>query len=335
MPITANTTTSHTKGNIIRGESLRDLRPYGILSAAVAIGVFDGLHTGHQAVIRKLCEESKRLNTTPVLVTFAPHPKSVLDSGNEPPMLISYEERTRLAEELGCKAVITLPFTRKLAELSPDDFLNHVLFGQGVEIKAVCVGTEWRFGRGASGGAELLTERSSHGGFEFYPVPEVILNGNKVSSSMIRKAISEGDIELAKKALGRRPFITGEVVHGNRIATEQLHCATANVQASSGAVPGDGVYAAFAITEAMPGRRIPAVVNIGMAPTFQVGERRIEAHLMQAEAIDLYGETLTLEFSARLRSERTFATAELLMEQIRTDSKQAQEILSNEQKERM
>ncbi|MBP5585935.1 MAG: riboflavin biosynthesis protein RibF [Lentisphaeria bacterium] len=292
----------------------------GIRDAVFAIGTFDGLHRGHVAVVRAMLEESRRLNAAPAVLTFHPHPRAVLTPGNPPPLLMSRERKLSILAALGVRAVVSLPFTKEFASLSPGEFLSRCLLAGPVRVRGVCVGSMWRFGAKGEGDVALLQKFASELGFVCRAVPEIRDEYGVVSSTKIREALAAGDVAFAARCLGRRPAVSGVVVTGYGVAGNTLHCATANLDVRCGMLPANGVYAAFAI---VGNERFPAVVNIGVAPTFDSygngGQIRVEAHLLVDGAPDLYGREMALGFAARIRGERKFGSPEELAARIQED----------------
>ena len=303
----------------------------GIRDVVFAIGTFDGLHLGHLAVMRAMLEESRRLNSAPAVLTFHPHPRAVLTPDNQPPLLMSRERKLSILASLGVRAVVTLPFTKEFAALSPEDFLTRCLISGPVRVRGVCVGSRWRFGARGAGDVGFLQKRAAELGFACLAVPETRDGQDIVSSTSIRAALSAGDVESAARCLGRRPAVSGVVVGGYGVAGSTLRCATANLDVRCGMLPANGVYAAFA---SVGGERFPAVVNIGVAPTFDShgngGKVRVEAHLLVDGAPDLYGREMALGFAARIRDERRFGSPEELAARIPEDIRIARSVLEKQ-----
>ena len=308
-----------------------ELADHGIRDVVFAIGTFDGLHRGHVAVVQAMLKESRRLNTAPAVLTFHPHPRAVLTPDNPPPLLMSRERKLSILASLGVRAVVFLPFTKEFASLSPDGFLSRCLLSGAVRVRGVCVGSMWRFGARGAGDVAFLKQRANELGFVCRAVPEVRDERGIVSSTKIREALAAGDVAFAAHCLGRRPAVSGVVVSGYGVAGNTLHCATANLDVRCGMLPANGVYAAFA---AVGNERFPAVVNIGVAPTFgsygNGGQVRVEAHLLTDGAPDLYGKEMALGFAARIRDEHKFGSPEELAVRIREDIRLARAAL-NEQ----
>ena len=297
-----------------------ELADHGIRDVVFAIGTFDGLHRGHLAVINAMLEESRRMDAAPAVLTFRPHPRAVLSPENPPPLLMSRERKLSILASLGVRAVVSLPFTKEFAALSPEDFLTRCLISGRVRVRGVCVGSQWHFGARGAGDVAFLKKRANEFGFVFRAVPEIRDGDGIVSSTKIREALAAGDVEFAARCLGRRPAVSGVVVKGYGVAGNALHCATANLDVRGGMLPANGVYAAFAV---VGDERFPAVVNIGVAPTFDSygngGKVRVEAHLLTDGAPDLYGREMALGFAARIRGERKFSSPEELAARIPED----------------
>ena len=292
----------------------------GIRDVVFAIGTFDGLHRGHVAVVQTMLDESRRLNASPAVLTFHPHPRAVLTPDNPPSLLMSRERKLSILASLGVRAVVTLPFTKEFAALSPGAFLSRCLLSGQVRVRGVCAGSLWRFGAHGAGDVAFLRKRAAELGFVCRAVPEIRDGHGIVSSTKIREALAAGDVAFAAHCLGRRPAVSGVVVSGYGVAGSTLHCATANLDVRCGMLPANGVYAAFAV---VGDERFPAVVNIGVAPTFDSygngGRVRVEAHLLTDGAPDLYGKEMALGFAARIRGERKFGSPEELAAHIPED----------------
>ncbi|MBQ9336388.1 MAG: riboflavin biosynthesis protein RibF [Lentisphaeria bacterium] len=310
-------------------KQIADLAAYGIGRAVIAIGVFDGVHRGHRKLLTELLTVSAELDCTPVVMTFFPHPRSLLTEC-PPELLYSPDEKIRLLREQGVKAVVTVPFTREFAALPPGDFLAQSVFDGQVDVRGICVGRHWRFGAKAAGNAEFLADLAVRKKFRFSAVDELCLSdGQVVSSSAIREAIRHGDLPRAEQMLGRRYSLSGKVSHGYRQAGKRLDTPTANLEIEFGVLPPYGVYAGRA--QLPDGRRFPAAVNIGVSPTFreQYGEigPRVEVHLLEGFDEDIYGREIRLELAGSVRPERTFPDAAALKRQISDDIIRIKEIL--------
>ncbi|MGE0454208.1 MAG: bifunctional riboflavin kinase/FAD synthetase [Vicinamibacteria bacterium] len=293
---------------------LDDLRPRGWPSPAVAIGNFDGVHLGHQALVRRIVERARATTGSAVVLTFDPHPARVLAPERAPEALLTLEQRAELLAGLGVDRLAVLPFDAAMAGLAPEAFAERVLAG-ALGARAVVVGEQFRFGRGRSGDVAMLRAAGARLGFEVLSVAPVVEAGVRVSSSRVRAALAAGEVELAGRLLGRLPFVDGRVVRGDGRG-RQLGFPTANLDVLNQALPGPGVYAAWC--RLPDGRMHGAAANVGRRPTFGGGDLTVEAHLLD-HAGDLYDRTLRLSFVRRLREERRFDGGDELARQIGAD----------------
>jgi len=290
--------------------------------SAVAIGVFDGVHRGHQAVIEDLVEGAAALGLCPIALTFDPHPLEFLAPERAPRLLGSIEHRVELLGRLGVEIVGVLPFPI-IRDLAPAVFATEVLSDR-LMARQVAVGADFRFGRDREGDLTLLTEAGARAGFEVKAVSLVTAAGGEVvSSSQIRSMLEQGEVEAAERMLGRPFELRGPVIHGDARG-RAIGFPTANLHIPDRlAVPAYGVYAAWAHWE---GLERPAVVNIGVRPTFGKDGRTVEAHLLGFDG-DLYGVEMTLRFVERIRPEVRFDGVEALVAQIGRDVQAAAAIL--------
>jgi riboflavin kinase / FMN adenylyltransferase len=273
----------------------------------VAVGEFDGVHLGHREVIRG----------SDTVLTFEPHPLQVVRPEAAPKLLTSFPIKADLIASLGVEELVVIPFDRRFAEQTPQEFIDHVLIDR-LRATHVSVGENFRFGHRAAGDPQTLT---SDPRFETRVVALVEIDGEIVSSSHIRALVQAGEIEAAARMLGAPFQIRGEVVAGDRRG-RKLGYPTANIVPDEALVhPGHGVYVALADGDC-------AAVNVGVRPTFGTGRAvLVEAYVLDRE-LDLYGHTLRVEFLRRLRGERRFPNAEALVEQMRRDVEQAREVCS-------
>jgi len=286
----------------IKVTSLPDAEPR---PRRVAIGTFDGVHVGHRAVIGK----------ADTVLTFDPHPLSVIHPEAEPKLLMPFPVKRDVIEGLGVEELVVIPFDRDFAAIDPDEFIERILIGQ-LGATEVAVGENFRFGAKAKGTPELLASRSE---FETLVVPLVEVDGETVSSTRIRALVSAGEVDEAAECLGAPFMVEGIVVSGDQRG-RTLGFPTANLVPDDALVcPGHGVYAAFA-----NGR--PAAVNVGVRPTFESGRGvLIETYILDHDE-DLYGKTLRVAFAKRLRGEKRFAGTEELIAQMHRDVEQAREV---------
>lgn len=268
----------------------------------VAIGTFDGVHRGHQAVI----------DDADTVLTFDPHPLSVLNPAALPKLIMTFELKRDVIEGLGVRELVVIPFDEGFARLTAEQFVEQVLI-ERLGARRVSVGENFRFGARARGDAELLASRPE---FETRVVPLVEVDGEAVSSTRIRALVAAGEVESARRCLGAPVMLEGTVVEGDQRGRE-LGFPTANIVPDDRlAIPGHGVYAAFA-------NGAPAAVNVGVRPTFATGRGvLVESYLIDRDE-DLYGSTLRVAFVGRLRGERRFAGVEELIAQMRIDVEDA------------
>lgn len=289
----------------------------------LAIGVFDGVHLGHQAVIRRALDAAQTRGGTAVVVTFDPHPMRVLRPDQAPRLLTSTEHKLRLIRDLGVAHQLVIHFDKEFAATEPEDFIRS-LAAAARPLREICVGFEWSFGKGRAGNLALLDRLGAQLGFEEVGLPAITIEGEIVSSTLIRRAIEEGNLERAAMFLGRPFTILGTVVEGDKLG-RTIGFPTANLSAHNEQYPPNGVYAVEVRrgTETLRG-----VVNIGVRPTIAnaSGERVLEAHIF-AFSGDLYGEDLEITFRKFLRPEQKFAGLDALKAQIARDAEAAREAL--------
>lgn len=283
-----------------------------------AIGVFDGVHCGHQAIIKRAVKEAQERNAESVVITFKPHPQQVIGKEKDLPILTDLELKTELIEQLGVDILIVIEFTTEFAGISPERFVDEILIK---ELHSVCVvvGERFRFGRGASGDVDFLKEYCSRRGITVISVPLVKVEGKPVSSTRIRKLLSQGDFQGAKSMLGRYPRITGVVVRGHGRGGKVLGFPTANVETpDTASVPHRGVYAGWVTFDKGP--RYLCVIDIGTSPTFDRQSERMEIHVHVPDFdADLYGKQVELEIHEKIRQEKVFGSTQALTERIRSD----------------
>ncbi len=289
----------------------------------VALGVFDGVHRGHQEIFRQLTAMAKQRHATPVALFFEPHPKTVV-APPAPLPLTSCETRMELLRSCGVEEIVAMPFTQALSLLSPEEFLERTF--EGLEVTGFCVGENWRFGKGNAGNPSLLAEWSRKHGAETVVVPSVMLKGEPISSTRIRHAILEGNLALATAMLGRPHRIGGVVEHGWGNGHAKTQFPTANLDEKAGLFPPRGVYAAHVRLDKDERN---AIAYVGDAPTIRKDVRKLltEVHLLESPEEELYGKFITVEFWQFLRGERLFGSAEELSAQIRLDIEAAKGVL--------
>lgn len=290
--------------------------------SVVTVGVFDGMHLGHRALLERLLQRARELDCDPVVFSFREHPDALL-KGSAPPPLTTIDERLGILEALGCAATILAPFTEELRDSTAKDFARGVLV-DALDCKSLVLGFDSAICRRREGTLERFAELGVELGFSAERVCPVEVAGVPVSSSRIREALETGELELANRFLGRPYRLAGEVIHGERRG-RSLGRPTANLLPPPLCLPENGVYATSAT---IGGRTHPAVTNVGTRPTFQAGSRiLIETHLLDFHG-DIYGQELTLDFRHRLRDEQRFESAGDLEAQIRRDVEDARRLLA-------
>jgi len=280
------------------------------------MGNFDGVHLGHQAIIKRAVDRAAALGGLSLALTFEPHPVRVLRPGPPLPLLTPFLLKVRFLEQSGVERVVCAKFTPAFAEQSPEDFVRKVLVDR-LRVAEVCVGENFAFGKNRAGRPALLTTLGRAAGFAVHVQPPVVIDGQMVSSSTIRQRIEEGRVEEAGRLLGRSYLLLGEVVSG-RGRGEQLGFPTANLRQADQLLPADGVYAGWANLGETT--QYQGAINVGTRPTFGEHERLVEVHLLDYPGSGaLYGQTLELAFLSRVRSERTFTSSGELKSQIAHD----------------
>jgi riboflavin kinase/FMN adenylyltransferase len=301
-------------------ESLEALKKFSFPKPVLALGNFDGVHLGHQAIFRQAVARAHALGGTSMVFTFDPHPLHVLAPDKAPLLLTTFAQKMRLIAALGIDIGIRVVFNETFARQQPIEFIREVLC-QSIGAQELIVGYDFRFGHRRAGTTALLQEQASIYGYQVAVVPPITRDDIVVSSSNIRRLLQEGQVEPVARLLGRPYSIDGQVVEGYRRGAT-LGFPTANVRVVNDIVPRTGVYAVRMIWAERP---YPGVANVGYNPTFGNQVLSVEAHLFDFSA-ELYGETVSIEFIARIRDERRFASVEDLAAQIADDSQQARTI---------
>lgn len=309
--------------------------PAGWGRSVVTIGVFDGVHRGHQAIIGHTVKRAAQLGVASVVVTFDPHPAEVVRPGSHPAVLTEAGRKAELIEALGVDVLCVIPFTLEVSRLSAETFVHDVLVAN-LHASAVVVGQNFRFGHKAAGDVALLEQLGRTFGFTAEGAPLVasasgptVQDDTIVSSTYIRACVDAGDVVAAAAALGRPHRLEGVVVRGDARGRE-LGFPTANLlTAPHVAVPADGVYAAWLVRRGSR-ERVKAAVSIGTNPTFAGRQRRVEAYVLDFDG-DLYGERLALDFVARLREQRRYEGVAPLVAQMHLDVEQTRAVLGGEE----
>ena len=303
-----------------RWQGLADV-PAGWGRSVVTIGVFDGVHRGHQRIVSRAAELAAGLQLPVAVLTFDPHPDEVIRPGTHPPFLCTARRRGELLAGLGVDAVCVLPFTLEFSRLGPDEFVQTVL-EERLHAARVVVGENFRFGHRAAGDVALLGELGDKYDFAAEGVPLLADDGSTISSTGIRERLAAGDVTGAARDLGRPHRVEGVVVRGHRRG-RSLGFPTANLETlPHTAVPADGVYAGWLASLDTGGReeeRWPAAISIGTNPTFDGRERTVEAYALDRDDLDLYGAHVAVDFAERLRGTVRFDSVPELIEQMHAD----------------
>lgn len=286
----------------------------GSRKVCLAIGVFDGVHLGHQQIIRQTIADARQHDAVALVVTFDKHPNAVVAPDKTPPLIFCRPQKLRAIEALGADALLEIPFDKTFSEKSGEVFIRELARDLG-KIFSICVGANFVFGRKRSGDVALLKKLGAEIGFQVHGHAAVELDGQLVSSTRIREAVRTGDLDAASQMLGRPYAICGRVVEGDKIG-RQLGFPTANLDVTNLVLPPHGVYAA---STKIDGKNFRAALNLGLRPTLATGlQLRVEAHLLDF-AGDLYGRELEVEIGVKLRSEMKFSSTSELREQIARD----------------
>jgi riboflavin kinase/FMN adenylyltransferase len=305
---------------VYRWYGLAEVPPTWVQCVAT-IGVFDGVHLGHQRIVGRAVEIARERDLPAVVVTFDPHPDEVIRPGSHPPLLTSARRQAELLAGLGADAVLVLPFNVEFSRLSPDEFIR-VAMSERLHAAAVVVGENFRFGHKAAGDVALLAQLGEKYDFTAEGIPLLVADGVTISSSYIRERLAEGDVTAAAAALGRPHRVEGVVVRGH-MRGRGLGFPTANLETPQyTATPADGVYAGWLTSLALDGTAAiawPAAISVGTNPTFGLGERTVEAYALDRDDLDLYGAHAAIDFTARLRGTERFDSVEALVVQMHQD----------------
>jgi riboflavin kinase/FMN adenylyltransferase len=295
------------------------------------IGVFDGLHRGHQQIVARARELAAERGLPTVLMTFTPHPSEVVRPGSHPPQLTTNTRKAELAAELGIDVVVFLPFTLEFSKLAPEEFLHQAVVAD-LHADAVVVGENFRFGHKAAGDVAMLAELGSRWGFDAEGVTLLAEAGRPISSTYIRSCVESGDLAAAAHALGRPHRLDGVVVRGDQRGRD-LGFPTANLRAAPfAAVPADGIYAGRVLRIDEWGNTLtglptlPAAISVGSNPTFDGRRRSVEAYVLDFDS-DLYGQNLGVEFVHRLRGMAKFDSVDDLIVQMTDDVDRTRQLL--------
>ncbi len=302
-------------------EGIRELSS-PLASSVLTIGNFDGVHLGHQVLLKRVVELAQRASVPSVVMTFEPHPVKVLHPDRKLTRIFDFDDQRKCLELAGIDLMVVEPFSREFSQVGAERYLNEWIYRPFCP-RDVIVGYDFSFGSERKGSIDFLRLRAAELGIHIEVIPPVKVDGEICSSTRIRQSLETGDVELANKLLGRLFYVEGLVERGaGRGRT--IGIPTANLRSNAETLPQQGVYAAFAVTRT---GRFKCVVNIGSNPTFvHAGHVTVEAHILDFD-LDLYGEHLKLEFVSRLRSEKKFSGVDELIAQIRCDVEAGRKVL--------
>ena len=286
----------------------------------LAIGVFDGVHLGHQKVIARALDGAKRDGGSAVVITFDPHPGEVLRPDDAPARLTPLPVQEAVLERLGVENLLAIPFTPEFSEVGAAEFVRELTTACD-PLRRICIGYDWRFGKGREGDVHLLADLGREYGFEVTALPAVEAESGEVRSTRIREAISEGNLDLATALLGRYHLLSGKVEEGKQLG-RTIGFPTANLALTTPVVPPFGVYA---VDVRYGNQEYKGVANYGRRPTVETGEPEplFEVHIIGSDPGDLYGATLEVGLKRRLRGEKKFDSLDELKAQISKDRAQA------------
>jgi riboflavin kinase/FMN adenylyltransferase len=284
----------------------------------LTLGVFDGLHLGHQRIMQTVVERAKAVNAVATAITFDPHPRAVLHPESAPPLLQTLDQRLANFEVLGIEQAIVIQFNLEFASTPAEEFLTDIVHDR-LHAKEVYLGKGFAFGKGRGGNIDLLRKMGREVGFFADEVPEVRLRGHRISSSLIRERLAEGRVNLVRRMLGRSYGVEGVIIRGDRRG-HTIGFPTANLKPHNRVIPKFGVYATATLVEGTWRR---SITNIGVRPTFEKDvEPSIETYIFDFNE-ELYGDVLRVRFLHRIRDERKFAGIEELKAQIEKDTRRA------------
>lgn len=280
----------------------------------MALGTFDGIHIGHQAIIARTVQQAKNKNGSSAVFTFSNHPLNLIDADRCPPIIITNQEKIELIAELGVDILFNVPFTTELLQLTPNNFIEKIV--TNINLELVTVGENFTYGYQGAGNSELLIAAGAKNNFAVDVVGMVDVEGIIVSSTAIRQLVADGAVKQAAKLLGRPVTISGEIGRGDQRG-RKLGFPTANFAIDPGLlVPADGVYSVYVYDET--GAKFNGVANVGDNPTFTCQTHRVEVHILDFDRV-VYGQQLKIQFIDRIRGEIAFSSVEQLKKQMQAD----------------
>lgn len=307
---------------LIRGlHNLRDRHRH----CALTIGNFDGVHLGHQAIIRTLISRAREMNIASCLMSFEPLPGEYFSPQSAPPRLTKLREKWCALENSGLDEFLCVKFDHRLAELSADEFIQHILVDR-LAIRLLVIGDDFHFGRGRSGNFELLCQAGETHGFEVINSHSICLDDERISSTRIRNALASDDLELANRLLGRKYTICGKVSHGDKRG-RTIGFPTANIRLKRHATPLSGVYAVS--LHGATDKPVDGVANMGKRPTVDGQTLQLEVHCFDFDR-DIYGHEVCVEFKHKIRDEQRFESFDALKQQIECDCQTARDFFDNQ-----
>lgn len=295
-------------------------------NAVITIGTFDGVHQGHLQIIKQLVEEARKVEGTPVVITFYPHPKQVVETGRKPIFILNtLEEKTRLLAQAGIEHLVVVPFSQEFAEQPAADYVKNFLVNN-FHPHTIIIGYDHRFGRNREGDYHLLEALADELQYQVKEIPEHVLRDITISSTRIREALLEGNVQKANEFLGYRYFFTGLVTEGNKLGrTIGYPTANLQIQDDQKLVAGNGVYAVQVVVENMAGV-FGGMMNIGTRPTVDGTKRAIEVNIFAFDEM-IYNRLVTVTMLTRLRDEVKFNGLDALKEQLAKDQLDAMKVL--------
>lgn len=294
---------------------------------AVTIGVFDGVHFGHQTIIKMAVDFANMIGGKSVVITFEPHPLAVVHPNSTPPTLTATDLKADYIEKLGPDYMLVIPFTYEIANMGAERFVDYILI-EKLHAAFVVVGEDFSFGKGRRGNIEFLNNYGGPKGIKVIAVPHIKKGNIIISSTEVRERLKRGDVTGVKELTGRYPIFRGKVVHGFGRGGNVIGVPTANIEVLyNELLPKAGVYVGYALVD---DERLPCVIDIGMSPTFgDVSKPEIHVHILGFKK-DIYGKRVDVELINRLRDEKTFGGIDELKRQIEADIRQAKEVLAYE-----